>query len=142
MQIVNLEEITVKIKRGEGGCAISSMMIYGLLRTCFAPVKCIVENYAYSGSFLILQGAAKRVMRKGARLKFHWATAQFDDDAQRDIIEVGELFVYLTQLNERLYDVIQGRSGLPRKLVCELYKEGAIISAPRALKLSLADKIE
>ncbi len=141
MQNFGSEPITVRIRRGKGGCAIACMMIHGLLRNCFAHTVCIVEDYAYSGSLHILQGAAERVMRKNARLKFHWATVQFEENVWYDIEEITSCLSYLVQMNSRLYDMMQRRTGLPIESIDNFYKIGAIIPAQKALDLSLIDRL-
>lgn len=141
MQDENLDEITVRIRQGNGGCATTAMMIYGLLRTCFAPTRCVVEGYAYSGSLHILQGASRRIMKKKARLKFHWVNARLSSDVWYDIKEIGEIFVYLMQMNEGLYRMMAERTGLPMEDVKAFFAAGKILTAKQALKLSLVDKI-
>ncbi len=141
MQNESLGEITIKIRRGNGGCAISSMMIYGLLRACLAPTKCIVEGRAYSGSLLVLQGASKRVIRKRAYLRFHWANAEFAESTLYDINEVGEFFVYLLQMNEGMYEMIRERTGLPMEDIKAFFAAEATISPAKALRLHLVDEV-
>jgi len=141
MQNESLEEIVVRICRGNGGCAISSMMIYGLLRACFAPTRCVVEKRAYSGSLLVLQGASKRIIKRKAHLKFHWANVEFAQSIHYDIKEVGQLLIYLLKMNDGMYKIMNERTGLPVETIKSFFAEGAIIRPTKALKLSLVDKI-
>ncbi len=141
MQDESLEGITVRIRQGNGGCVISSMMIYGLLRACFAPTICIVEEYAYSGSLLVFQGALRRIIKKEAYLGFHWANVEFTENTQYDIRDVGKIFDCLLKMNEGMYKMMRERTGLPMDKIKAFFAAEATISPAKALKLSLVDEI-
>lgn len=101
----------------------------------------MVEKRAYSGSLLVLQGASKRIIKKKAYLKFHWANVEIIEGAHYDIKEVGKLLIYLLKMNDGMYKIINERAGIPVEDVKLFFATEAVIRPTKALKLSLVDKI-
>lgn len=144
MQNDNADLITVRIIRSTGGCAISSFMINGMLRSSFAPIRCIVERYARSGAVDILQGASERIMLADATLKLHWVAIEIHKDESIDVWGASSLLTYINSVNKKAYQIISDRSGMSKKEVKLLHKACMkfALTAKAALEYGLIDEIE
>lgn len=144
MQSENLEPIIVRILSSSGGCTISSLMIYSILRTCFAPTICIVEKYAHSGAIHILQGAEQRIIMENATIQLHLSEVRFGKDQGYDALQVVYLLKYMIKADNVIYKIMSECTGLSREQLKELYEICSTqeLDAKTALKQSLVDKIE
>jgi ATP-dependent protease ClpP protease subunit len=145
MQDESLAPIKIRIGRSHGGCAIASMMVFAMLRHCFATTIGIVEKYARSGAFTIFQGTSFRIMRAKARITPHWATCMFEGEKWYDIAQIGVLMKYTARMNRGQYRAVCERTGLSMAETKKFFRQtrGVFsLDAKEALKWKLIDEVE
>jgi len=125
-----------------GGSVSAGLDIYDMLSLYPGEKTAVVVSAAYSMAAVILQGCSKRMATKHAWILVHNINSRSVKlDVLRDEKKLADLCRTMEKDQEKLYNIIEKRTGKPRDVVLAAFAKDEPMTTDDALLFGLLDGI-
>lgn len=134
--------ITIEIN-SPGGCLVSTLAIYDLIKSCKNVIYGYVKGEACSGASIILQACDHRVITPHSSVMIHYGSHGLPRDIPKNNDKLLKYYESLSKDMIRIYKSVMkvGKSVISDKKLDELMTFDSYLRANQAKRLNLVDEI-